>query len=101
MLLLQRFRQVILGSLIIPEQGRTAGQGSRCPGGANYLLSELFQAPYFCIQTDEKHFALAQTLAQSQVVNHFKQVASELEVVLPISFFERQKSGAIQFHCHY
>nr|WP_257263558.1 N-carbamoylputrescine amidase [Endozoicomonas sp. ONNA2] len=62
-------------------------------GAQIILLSELFQAPYFCIQTDEKHFALAQTLAQSQVVNHFKQVASELEVVLPISFFERQNQA--------
>ena len=59
-------------------------------GAQIILLSELFQAPYFCIQTDEKHFELAQTLEESKVVNHFKQVARELEVVLPISFYERE-----------
>lgn len=62
-------------------------------GAQIILLSELFQAPYFCIQTDEKHFELAQTLEQSKAVNHFKQVARELEVVLPISFYERENQA--------
>lgn len=62
-------------------------------GAQIILLSELFEAPYFPIQTDEKHFDLAQSLAESKAVNHFKNIAKELEVVLPVSFYERENQA--------
>src|SRR5689334_17630111 len=58
-------------------------------GAQIILLPELFETPYFCIEQDVRHLALAQPLEQSRAVQHFQKVARELEVVLPVSFFER------------
>jgi N-carbamoylputrescine amidase len=59
-------------------------------GGAQViLLPELFETPYFCIEQDSRHLALARPLAESRAVRHFAPLAAELGVVLPISFFER------------
>jgi N-carbamoylputrescine amidase len=58
--------------------------------GARIILTpELFETPYFCIEQDSRHLSLAQPLAHNAAVRHFRAVARELEVVLPISFFER------------
>ena len=58
-------------------------------GARIILLPELFETRYFCIEQDSRHLALAQPLAQNAAVRHFRTVARELGVVLPISFFER------------
>ena len=58
-------------------------------GAQVILLPELFETPYFCIEQDVRHLSLAQPLEQNRAVQHFQSVARELEVVLPISFFER------------
>lgn len=58
-------------------------------GAQIILLSELFETPYFCIDQNPQHFALATTLAENPALNHFREIARELQVVLPISFFER------------
>ncbi|HSY04549.1 MAG TPA: N-carbamoylputrescine amidase [Steroidobacteraceae bacterium] len=59
-------------------------------GGAQIIqLPELFETPYFCIEQDVRHLALARPLAENPAVRHFAGVARELGVVLPISFFER------------
>ncbi len=58
-------------------------------GAQVILIPELFETPYFCIEQDSRHLALAQTLADNAAVRHFRAVARELAVVLPISFFER------------
>ncbi len=57
------------------------------------LLQELFETPYFCIDQNPQHFALATALAENPAVNHFRRVARELRVVLPISFFERANNA--------
>jgi N-carbamoylputrescine amidase len=60
-------------------------------GGAQLvLLQELFATPYFCIEQDPAHFALAEPAAESRVLQRFAALARELGVVLPVSFFERQ-----------
>lgn len=65
--------------------------------GANIiLLQELFETPYFCIEQDPRHLALAREVSDSRVVQHFSELARELGVVLPISFFER--SGQAYFN---
>lgn len=61
-----------------------AGRGAQV-----ILLPELFETPYFCIEQDARHLALATTLADNAAVRHFAPIARELAVVLPISFFER------------
>jgi len=59
-------------------------------GGAQViLLPELFETPYFCIEQDSRHLALARTVHDSPAVQRFRDVARELAVVLPVSFFER------------
>ncbi|NDE00931.1 MAG: N-carbamoylputrescine amidase [Gammaproteobacteria bacterium] len=68
-----------------------AGQGAQI-----ILLQELFETPYFCIEQDARHFALATTLAENPAVRRFAEVARELGVVLPVSFFER--AGQVYFN---
>jgi N-carbamoylputrescine amidase len=58
-------------------------------GAQVIVIPELFETPYFCIEQDARHLALAQPLQENAAVRHFRSVARELEVVLPISFFER------------
>src|SRR5688572_27558796 len=53
------------------------------------LLPELFETPYFCIEQDVRHLSLAEPLEQNRAVRHFQEIARELQVVLPVSFFER------------
>jgi len=58
-------------------------------GAQVILLQELFETPYFCIEQDARHFELATTVTENGAIKHFRQLARKLEVVLPISFFER------------
>jgi N-carbamoylputrescine amidase len=58
-------------------------------GAQVILLQELFETPYFCIEQDSRHLRLATTLAENPAVARLREVARELSVVLPVSFFER------------
>jgi N-carbamoylputrescine amidase len=76
----------------LPDNLERAEQliGEAAAGGAQVILiQELFETPYFCIEQDAKHFALATTLAENQSVKRFQALAKELKVVLPFSWFER------------
>lgn len=53
------------------------------------LLQELFATPYFPIVQDPRHFDLAGPAEGHPVITRFGELAAELEVVLPVSFFER------------
>ncbi|MCG3878648.1 N-carbamoylputrescine amidase [Psychrobacter sp. Ps6] len=65
--------------------------------GANIiLLQELFETPYFCQVHEFDYFKLATSVTDNAAINHFKQLAKELDVVLPISFYE--KSGNTFFN---
>ena len=58
--------------------------------GANIiLLPELFERPYFCQERQYEYYAYASPTAQNPAVQHFRAVAKELGVVLPISFYEK------------
>ncbi len=65
-------------------------------GAQLILLQELFETPYFCIEQDARHLRLATTVADNPAVRRFREVARELAVVLPVSFFER--AGAAFFN---
>ena len=65
-------------------------------GAQIILLPELFETPYFCIEQDARHLALAHPVTENAAVRHFAPLARELGVVLPISFFER--SGRAYFN---
>lgn len=58
-------------------------------GAQVILLQELFETPYFCIEQDARHFALATRIEDSAAVAMGRRLSAELGVVLPISFFER------------
>lgn len=62
-------------------------------GAQIILLQELFETPYFCIDQHAQHFSLATTLEDNPAVKRFREIARELEVVLPISFFERTNNA--------
>jgi N-carbamoylputrescine amidase len=58
--------------------------------GANLvLIQELFETPYFCKDHQPRHFDLAHPLEGHPAVEHFRTLARELGVVLPVSVFER------------
>jgi N-carbamoylputrescine amidase len=62
--------------------------------GANVvLLQELFAMPYFCPDQKQEHFALARPFEGNEVVGRFANLAAELGVVLPVSFFERANNA--------
>ena len=58
-------------------------------GAKVVLLQELFETPYFCIEQNHAHLALARSLEDSSVVQRMQALSTELGVVLPVSFFER------------
>jgi N-carbamoylputrescine amidase len=62
-------------------------------GAQIILIQELFETPYFCIEQDSRHLRLATSVAENKAINHFTQVARELGVVLPISFFEKANNS--------
>jgi N-carbamoylputrescine amidase len=58
--------------------------------GANIiLLQELFESPYFCKDFTPEHFELAMPIAENPAVQRCQQLAKELDVVLPVSVFEK------------
>ncbi len=62
--------------------------------GANIILiQELFQTDYFCEKMLDENILLAKTLEEDPAVRHFQQVAKELDVVLPVSFFEKDNQA--------
>ena len=58
-------------------------------GAQIILLQELFETPYFCKDQKQEHFALAKPAEGHPLLEKMSQLARELEVVLPVSFFER------------
>lgn len=65
--------------------------------GANViLLQELFKSTYFCQIESYDYFDLAEEEKTSTLLREFSDLARELGVVLPISFFER--SGNVYFN---
>ncbi|MDX9875867.1 MAG: N-carbamoylputrescine amidase [Spongiibacteraceae bacterium] len=64
-------------------------RAAHAQGAQIILIQELFETPYFCIDQHPSHFELATTVAENPAIRHFRRVAEELRVVLPISFFER------------
>jgi N-carbamoylputrescine amidase len=61
-----------------------AGRGAQI-----VLLQELFATPYFPITQDTRRFDLAGPPEGHPVIARFTKLAAQLEVVVPVSFFER------------
>jgi N-carbamoylputrescine amidase len=61
-----------------------AAQGARV-----ILPPELFEGPYFCREERAELFAEARALGDDEAVARMRDVARELGVAIPVSFFER------------
>jgi N-carbamoylputrescine amidase len=61
-----------------------AGRGAQI-----ILIQELFETPYFCKDHISRHLELAKPLDGHPAVEHFRSLARELKVVLPVSVFEQ------------
>ena len=59
-------------------------------GAQIILLPELFETWYFCQERNYNSYNLATTAEENPAIRHFRRLAAELKVVLPISFFERE-----------
>jgi len=62
-------------------------------GAQIILIQELFEDLYFCQEEKPEHIEKAVELENSTLVRHFTKIAKELNVVLPISFFERKNQA--------
>jgi N-carbamoylputrescine amidase len=71
------------------ERAEQLVREARAQGADIVLLQELFATPYFCIEQDAGHLDLAQDAEDSELLRRYGALARELQVVLPISFFER------------
>ncbi len=59
-------------------------------GAQIVLLPELFETWYFCQERNYESYKLATFVSENPAVLHFRKVAGELGIVLPVSFFERE-----------
>lgn len=62
-------------------------------GAQIILLQELFENVYFCQKEKLSYYSFSKTIEENDAINHFKDVAKELKVVLPISFYERKNNA--------
>ena len=64
-----------------------------CEEGANVvLLQELFAGYYWCKDQDPKYYEWAESFDTSKILQHFSALAKKLNVVLPISYFEKSEN---------
>ena len=62
--------------------------------GANIaLIQELFEGYYFCQDELPEHFARATTTDRNPAIARFRELARELNMVLPVSFFEKANNA--------
>jgi len=62
--------------------------------GANLvLIQELFEGLYFCQDELPEHFDRAKPADGHPTIRRFQELAAELNVVLPVSFFERANAA--------
>ncbi len=59
-------------------------------GARIVLLQELFETPYFCQKEKAEYYSYDLEEKNNKAVNHFKEIAKELKIVLPVSFYEKK-----------
>ncbi len=78
------------------EKGERLVRDAVSKGANIVLLQELFEGYYFCQDELPEHYARAKPAKGHPTIEHFKDVAKELGVVLPISFYE--EAGNARFN---
>ena len=59
-------------------------------GAQVILLPELFERPYFCQERKYGYYHYAKPVMENEAVLHFRELAKELQLVIPVSFYERE-----------
>lgn len=67
---------------------KAAGQGAQI-----ILLQELFETLYFCQKEKPCYYNYATEVEENKAIKHFRAIAKELQVVLPISFYEKKNNA--------
>lgn len=62
-------------------------------GAQIILLQELFETLYFCQKEKPEFYDFAAESETNRAVSHFKTIAKELSVVLPVSFYEKRNNA--------
>ncbi|MDF2942480.1 MAG: N-carbamoylputrescine amidase [Herbinix sp.] len=62
-------------------------------GAQIILIQELFETLYFCQKEKPDYYNYSTEVDQNKAIKHFKEVAKELQVVLPISFYEKKNNA--------
>lgn len=68
-------------------------QEAAAKGAKLILLPELFERRYFCQIEDYARFDYAEDAENSKTLSHFSALAKKLNVVLPVSFFEKKNAA--------
>ena len=58
-------------------------------GAQIILIQELFESQYFCMDQKEELFELSKPFENHPTIKKFSELAKELKIVLPVSFFEK------------
>ena len=58
-------------------------------GAKIILLPELFERQYFCQERRYEYYNFAKNVEENDAIKHFSKLAKDLDVVLPISFYEK------------
>ncbi len=58
-------------------------------GAQIILIQELFESTYFCMDQKDELFGLSKPFVNHPTLKRMSKLASELKVVLPVSFFEK------------
>jgi N-carbamoylputrescine amidase len=62
-------------------------------GAQIILVQELFETPYFCIDEREEFYLMAKPVNENPAIKRMSELAKELNVVLPVSIFERANNA--------
>jgi len=57
------------------------------------LLQELFEGLYFCQDEMPEHYARARPAEGHPTIEHFRKLAAELNIVIPVSFYEQANNA--------
>jgi N-carbamoylputrescine amidase len=71
-------------------KAETLVRNAAVQGSQIILLQELFETPYFCQKEKADYYVYATELEHNKAINHFRKIAKELQVVLPVSFYEKK-----------
>ena len=74
-------RNIVKADELVRE---AAGEGAKI-----VLLSELFERKYFCQERRYDYYEMALPAEDNPAVGHFKKLCKELQIVMPISIYER------------